>query len=443
MINDTICAISTPLSKGAISIVRMSGEDAFSIASKILHIPTSKMKPNTIIYGHVYDDEEIVDEVLVSFFAKRKSFTWEDMVEINCHGGVYITRQIFNLLLRQGCRLALPGEFSQRAYLNGRINLAQAEASSDLIEASSSLKAQSAIKSLTGSTQRLIDPLLNEMKDILANVELNIDYPEYEDEKQISSAILLPALEKWQKKVQVIIKEAESFLQVRNGLKTAIVGKPNVGKSSLLNALLAKNRAIVTDIAGTTRDVLEEEVMIDNLSLHLIDTAGIRESEDTIEKIGIERSKRAIAEADLVLLLFDGSKALEKEDKLLLDLTAEKDRLIIYNKKDLGFKDKPLEGLSISAKNNDLKALKDYLKTKYEPNMMLASSDVLNNERQLALMKESFQHLCEAKNNLAYYALDLVSIDLNEAYRCLCDILGKEYRDDLIDHLFRHFCVGK
>lgn len=441
MNNDTICAISTPLSKGAISIVRLSGPEAFSIAGKLLHTNEKRMQANTIRYHHIYDGNEKLDEVLVSFFRAPKSYTTEDMVEINCHGGVYITRRIYRLLLASGCRAAEAGEFTRRAYLNGRIDLSEAEAANDMIEAISSLKAKSAMRGMEGSVERLLRPLLEEIKDSLAMIELNIDYPEYADEVQVTQELLLPQLEKWCQKMNDMLLKAESFAVVKDGIKTAIVGKPNVGKSSLLNALTAKEKAIVTDIAGTTRDLIEENVNIGGLNLHLIDTAGIRESDELIEQMGIERSRKAIEEADLVFLVLDASCELDEADHELLRLTAHKDRLLIFNKKDLGVQKQ--KGIYISAKNKDIHDLLAYLEEKYEPNMALVETDILHNERQIALMQEAKKHLQEAKCNLQDFPVDVVEEDISLAYQNLCDILGREYREDLIDHLFRHFCVGK
>ena len=290
MLNDTICAISTALKDGAISIVRMSGDDCFNIIKKVSDIKT--IKPNTIKYGHIFDNGQLIDEVLISFFEKGHSYTKEDMVEINCHGGVYVTRMILNLLLQNGCRLAEAGEFTKRAYLNGRINLSQADSINDLIKAESFIQTKSALKGLEGSVERLIMPLMDEMKDVISMIEVNIDYPEYEDEKQMSNDVIKPYVAKWIDDCQKMIDKAERFRVVKDGIDTVIIGKPNVGKSSLLNALLQKDKAIVTDIAGTTRDLVEGKAILDNITLNLIDTAGIRNTKETIEKIGIETLMR-------------------------------------------------------------------------------------------------------------------------------------------------------
>ena len=420
--------------------MRMSGEESFAVAEKILDLPKEKMQPNSIHYCHVKDGEEVLDEVLVSFFRAPHSYTAEDMVEINCHGGVYVTRRVLSLLLKKGCRPAEPGEFTRRAYLNGRIDLSVAEAANDMINARNLLQAKSAAKGLDGSLQRLIDPFLLQISDVLAQIEVNIDYPEYTDEKVLSEEEVAPKVREWVQRLEKLSREARRFARVKDGIATAIVGKPNVGKSSLLNALLDRERAIVTDIAGTTRDLIEETIDLGNISLHLIDTAGIRESTDVIEKIGIERSRQAIKEADLILLVLDASHPLDEEDEELLKLTEDKDRLILWNKTDLQQHE---DGIRISAKEKDIQELLDQLQEKYEADVSLADTDVLANERQLSLLEKAKEELQDFLNEEEEIPIDLKSEHIREAYEDLCEILGKEYRESLIDHLFRNFCVGK
>ena len=436
MLNDTICAISTALKDGAISIVRMSGEDSFSIIKSITHI--KDIKPNTIVYNHIYDKDEMVDEVLISFFSKEKSYTKEDMVEINCHGGVYVTRLILNILLEKGCRLAERGEFSKRAYLNGRIDLSEADSINDLINATTAVQAKSAIRGLNGSVERLLTPIMDDMKNVISMIEVNIDYPEYEDEKQMSNDVIKPYVSKWIDDVEEMIHKAERFRVVKDGISTVIIGKPNVGKSSLLNALLEENKAIVTDIAGTTRDLVEGKVQLKNITLNLIDTAGIRESNDKIEQIGIEKSLQALDKAELVILVIDASN-IDEEDEKLLDLTQDKNRIIVYNKEDLVKKG----DISISAKNNEISSLVDYLNDKYKDDISLVDEDILNNERQIALMKNCLNELKELMMNIDIEGIDVVVTNLDEAFHYLCEILGREYQEDLIDHMFRNFCLGK
>lgn len=436
MLNDTICAISTSLKEAAISIIRLSGDEAFDIVKRVTDI--KEIKPNTIVYSHIYENKEVLDEILVSFFKGPKSYTREDMVEINSHGGVYVTRKILNLLLQEGARLAEPGEFTKRAYLNGRIDLSKAESVNDLIQATNEIQSKSAIKGLSGSIERLLTPIMNEIKDVISMIEVNIDYPEYDDVTVMSNEKVKPYLIKWINDSKEMINKAERFRVVKDGLDTVIVGKPNVGKSSLLNALLEKDKAIVTDIAGTTRDLVEGKVNLKNISLNLIDTAGIRESEDRVEKIGIERSKEALENAELVILVLDANN-IDEEDNRLIELTKDKNRIIVYNKSDL----KKDGEIKISAKNNDIKELVDYLNLKYENDSKLVDEDVLNNERQISLMKKALKEFEEMLEKIDAQELDVIEINLEEAYHHLAEILGSEYKEDLIDHMFKNFCLGK
>ena len=296
MFNDTIVAIATS-TPGAVSIIRISGNDTFDVLSKIFDKDLSLAKGYTIHYGTIFDEEGPVDEVLVSVFRAPRSYTGEDVVEINCHGGTYVTRKILNLCLGNGARLARRGEFTERAFLNGKMDLSEAESVNDLINATDKINAHSAIHSLRGSVQKIIDPLVEDITQIISNIEVNIDYPEYDDVHVLTEEEILPKAKKWIKDIDVIIKKAEEATFIRSGIDTVIVGKPNVGKSSLLNALLEEDKAIVTNIAGTTRDLVEGSVKVGNVTLNLIDTAGIHESEDTIEKIGIEKSREALEKA--------------------------------------------------------------------------------------------------------------------------------------------------
>ena len=436
MLNDTICAISTSLSESAISIVRLSGDEAFDIVKKITTV--KDIKPNTIVYTHVYEGENILDEVMVSFFKAPKSYTREDMVEINSHGGVYITRKILNLLLSVGARLAEPGEFTKRAYLNGRIDLAKAEAVNDIIKATNEIQSKSAIRGLNGSIERLLTPLMNEIKDVISMIEVNIDYPEYDDVIEMTNEKVKPYLNKWIKDSKEMIDKAERFRVVKDGLDTVIIGKPNVGKSSLLNALIEQDKAIITDIAGTTRDLVEGKAVLKSVTLNLIDTAGIRESEDVVEKIGIEKSKKALKKAELVILVLDSTN-IDDEDEKLIELTKDKNRIIVYNKSDLN----STGDIKISAKNNDIHELIDYLNEKYANDIKLVDEDILNNERQISLMKRALNEFEQMLKDIDTAELDVIEINLEEAYHDLADILGKEYREDLIDHMFRNFCLGK
>lgn len=436
MLNDTIVAISTSLRSAAISIIRISGPESFEVIKKISTV--KKQEANTIVYSHIVEDGQIVDEVMISFFKGPKSFTAEDMVEINCHGGVYITRKIFNMLLSEGLRMAEPGEFTKRAYLNGRIDLSKAESINDLINASNGIQAKSAIKGVDGSISKLLNPIMNEMKNVISMIEVNIDYPEYEDVEQMANDKVKPYIESWINKCEEMIDKAERFKVVKDGLKTVIIGKPNVGKSSLLNALIEEDKAIVTEIAGTTRDLVEGRVNLKNISLNLIDTAGIRDTEDKVEKIGIDKSRKALDEAELVILLLD-SYNIDDEDKFLLEITKDKNRIVVNNKSDLN----SIGDIKISAKNGDIKELIDYLNNKYTEDAKLVDEDILNNERQISLMKKCLKELKEMLTSIDYEQLDVIEINLEEAYHSLAEILGLEYKEELIDHMFKNFCLGK
>ena len=440
MFNDTIVAIATS-TPGAVSIIRISGNDTFDVLSKIFDKDLSHAKGYTIHYGTIFDEEGPVDEVLVSVFRAPRSYTGEDVVEINCHGGTYVTRKILNLCLGNGARLARRGEFTERAFLNGKMDLSEAESVNDLINATDKINAHSAIHSLRGSVQKIIDPLVEDITQIISNIEVNIDYPEYDDVHVLTEEEILPKAKKWIKDIDVIIKKAEESTFIRSGIDTVIVGKPNVGKSSLLNALLEEDKAIVTNIAGTTRDLVEGSVKVGNVTLNLIDTAGIHESEDTIEKIGIEKSREALEKAELVLLVLDSTQDLSKEDKELLELTKDRDRIIIYNKND----EKQIDDVvSISAKNREIDALIQTIEKKYEKEIHSAESDTLNNERQIGLARSARRAMQHAIDALEMGCeLDLVTIDLQEAYYALKEITGKTCREDLLDEIFSRFCLGK
>lgn len=440
MFNDTIVAIATS-TPGAVSIIRISGNDTFDVLSKIFDKDLSLAKGYTIHYGTIFDEKGPVDEVLVSVFRAPRSYTGEDVVEINCHGGTYVTRKILNLCLGNGARLARRGEFTERAFLNGKMDLSEAESVNDLINATDKINAHSAIHSLRGSVQKIIDPLVEDITQIISNIEVNIDYPEYDDVHVLTEEEILPKAKKWIKDIDVIIKKAEEATFIRSGIDTVIVGKPNVGKSSLLNALLEEDKAIVTNIAGTTRDLVEGSVKVGNVTLNLIDTAGIHESEDTIEKIGIEKSREALEKAELVLLVLDSTQDLSKEDKELLELTKDRDRIIIYNKND----EKQIDDVvSISAKNREIDALIQTIEKKYEKEIHSAESDTLNNERQIGLARSARRAMQHAIDALEMGCeLDLVTIDLQEAYYALKEITGKTCREDLLDEIFSRFCLGK
>ncbi len=442
MFDHTICAISTALKEGAISIVRLSGEDAIPIVNQIFTKDLSHVPSHTIHYGHILDDhKEPVDEVLVSVFRAPKTYTREDIVEINCHGGIFITRKILSIVLSHGAKLAKPGEFTQRAFYHGRIDLSQAEAVEDMIEATNDSAAKMAMKGIRGSVHQLLQPLIEDLLDIIAQIEVNIDYPEYEDIEQLTQQDLLPKVKEWLDRIDAILKKANTGQLIKNGIDTVIIGRPNVGKSSLLNALLEEDKAIVTDIAGTTRDIVEGQIHIGSVQLNLIDTAGIRHASDKIEQIGIEKSQEKLQQAKLVLLVLDGSHPLTKEDEDLLEKTKDKLRLIIWNKQDLS--DTSQEGICISAKNHQIQPLIDALESLYQ-NDLLKEEPVLSNERQIGLLQQARSAMTRAQLALEDHTEpDLVEIDIQEAYEDLKEILGEVHREDLLDTLFSKFCLGK
>lgn len=441
MMNDTIAAIATANATGAVSIIRISGEEAILIASELINKDLSKKEGYTITFGTVQEDNEVVDEVLVSIFRAPKSYTGEDVVEIGCHGGLFITRKILSLCLGKGARLARRGEFTERAFLNGKMDLSQAEGVNDLINATDEVNAKSAMHSLKGSVSKILKPLEEDLTQIISNIEVNIDYPEYDDVHQLKEDEILPKAKTWLKDIQKLIDEAKKAVNIREGIDTVILGRPNVGKSSLLNALLEEDKAIVTDIAGTTRDIVEGTVRLDGITLNLIDTAGIHESNDIVEKIGIDKSLQALEKAELVIVVIDGSEALTDEDHKLLEMTKNKNRIVVYNKNDKAIQH---DGISISAINGDVEALTNAIKEKYEKELYLASSDTLNNERQIGLAIQAEQSMKNAIRTLEDgMELDLVTIDLENAWTSLKEITGKAGKEDLLDEIFSRFCLGK
>ena len=448
---DTIAAISTPIGEGGISIVRLSGEDAVAIANKLFKgADLTKVPTHTIHYGHIVDPktQEVVDETMVSVLRAPKTFTREDMVEINCHGGMIVTNDILQLLLANGARMADPGEFTKRAFMNGRIDLTQAESVMDIVRAKTDKSRQVAMTQLAGGLLEKIKTMRQELLDTMAHEEVNIDYPEY-DMDDLTSQEMKKKAQEVSKQIEQLLQTAQEGKIIRNGLATAIVGRPNVGKSSLLNYLTQDDKAIVTDIAGTTRDTLEQYVTV-----KLIDTAGIHHTEDKVEKIGVERSKKAIKEADLVLLLLDASQDLTAEDKRLLDLTANKKRIIILNKQDLGTKisqemiknltDNPIIVTSI-LKQKNMDALENAIEKLFFSGIENSQNQILvTNQRQAGLLakaKQSLEDVISGINDAM--PLDLVQIDLKNAWDTLGEITGESAPDELITQLFSQFCLGK
>jgi tRNA modification GTPase len=440
MVTDTIAAIATANAMGAVSVIRISGEDAIDIAGKLIEKDLSQAAGYTIHYGTVKENGEPVDEVLVSVFRAPKSYTGENVIEVSCHGGLYITRRILSLILGSGARMARPGEFTERAFLNGKMDLAQAEGVDDLIRAKDAMNAKSAVHSLKGSVARLLEPLEEDLTQIISNIEVNIDYPEYDDVHVLSEEEVLPKSEAWLKQIHQIIETAQQAVTIREGIDTVILGRPNVGKSSLLNALLEEDKAIVTEIAGTTRDLVEGTVRIGGITLNLIDTAGVHATEDTIEKMGIDRSIQAMEKAQLIIVVLDGSEEMTEDDRKLLTMTENKNRIVVYNKAD----QKKTGDVSISAKNRQLDELIQAIQEKYEKELSAADTDTLNNERQIGLAIQAEKSMQDVVDSLKQgVELDLVTIDLENAWFALREITGKSGKEDLLDEIFSRFCLGK
>ena len=442
MFNETIVAISTASLDNAISIIRLSGDQAIEIVNEIFSSNLLNKQSHTISYGFITENNEKVDEVLVSVFKAPKTFTRENIVEINCHGGKYITRKIFSMCVAGGARIANPGEFTQRAFINGRIDLTQAEAVNDIINADSAKNAKMAIKGIDGAIKKIVNPLIDDLLEIIANIEVNIDYPEYDDVVMLTNDIILPQINRFKTKLVDTLIKSESGRIMNKGVKTAIIGKPNVGKSSLLNCLIKEDKAIVTNIEGTTRDLVEGVINLENVTLHLIDTAGIRETEDLVEKIGIEKTLKVIQEAQLIILLVDGSKDIDDYDQKLFDLCENKNHIVTYNKADLGANNN--DKISISALNNNVDALINEINQRYQKHLFALDEPTINNDRQIGLLNKaliSCDSAIEAINN--EFELDLVTIDLQDCYRALKEILGTVAKDDLLNTIFSKFCLGK
>lgn len=455
---DTIAAIATPPGEGAISIVRLSGDDAVTLADQVFKgKDLTKVSSHTINYGHFIDPKtrEIIDEVMVSVLRAPKTFTREDTVEINCHGGIVPTNKILQVLLTNGARLAEPGEFTKRAFLHGRIDLAQAESVMDLIRAKTDRSMKAALNQLDGELSQLIKNLRQEILDVLAQVEVNIDYPEYDDVEEMTSKLLREKALDVCAKIEQLLVTARQGKILREGLATALVGRPNVGKSSLLNHLLHEDKAIVTDIAGTTRDVIEEYVNVLGVPLKLVDTAGIRETDDRVEKIGVERSRQALDRSDLVILLLNASEPLTTEDIELLQLTQDKKRIIVLNKMDLEPKldlnelyqyvDKA-EVLKTSVlKNEGIRELEEHIATLFYGGIENSQTTVLvTNARHIALLEQAKAALEAVLTGLDQeLPVDLVQIDMTRAWELLGEITGDSYQDELLDQLFSQFCLGK
>ena len=447
--NDTIAAISTALGVGAISIIRVSGDKSIEIVNKIFDKDLEKVKSHTIVYGHIVDNENIIDEVLVSVMRSPKTFTTEDVIEINCHGGIATTNKVLELLLKNGARMAEAGEFTKRAFLNGRIDLLEAEGVMDLIDSKTEASRKLAMSALSGNVSRMISDLRNQMIEIITNIEVNIDYPEYEDILVITTDMINSSITSLEEKLIKILKEAENGKIIKNGINTLIIGRPNVGKSSLLNKLLNEEKAIVTDIEGTTRDIVEGNISLDGIELNIIDTAGIRKTDNIVEQIGVNKSLSLIDKADLIILVLNNNEKLTEEDYKLLDSTKDKKRIIFINKNDLS------KNINLDTVDNvvygstmqifGINALKDKIKELFNmEEIEKGDFNYLSNARHIATIHECISVVESIKEGLKNdLPIDMLEIDIKKIWELLGNLIGESYDEELLDNLFSRFCLGK
>ena len=451
MENDTIAAIATSMGRSAVNIIKISGPESISIVSKIFTKDLSKLEPNTIKYGFIKEGNELIDEVLVSLFTSPNSQTGEDIVEINTHGGISVTNKVLELVLSNGARLAEPGEFLKRAFLNGKKDLIEAEAISDLINAKTEEARKMSLKGLSGELSKKIKTLRNKILNIIANIEVNIDYPEYEDAIIYTNELLKTNINEIQSDLEKLVKESEKGTLLNNGINVGIVGKPNVGKSSLLNLLINEDKAIVTDIEGTTRDIVEGNITINGVTLNLIDTAGIRETNNVVEKLGVEKSKDIINKSDLIIALFDISRPFTLEDEAILSSIKAKKSIIILNKTDLPTKIDLNKFTSYNVIKTSVKEdigkdeLLNMIKELFSLNEIETGDfTYLSNARQISLIKETLKLCLEIKyQNEQNTPVDLIQIDLQNLWEKLGEITGDAYKDELLDEIFSKFCLGK
>lgn len=458
---DTIAAISTPMGEGAIAIVRISGDEAVEIADRLFRSPSGKQlvdaASHTIHYGHLMDPatDEVVEEIMVTLMKAPKTFTREDVIELNCHGGLVSVNRVLRLVLQYGARLAEPGEFTKRAFLNGRIDLSQSEAVMDLIRAKTDRAMNVALNQMDGKLSRLIGELRQALLETLAQVEVNIDYPEYDDVEEMTIPLMIEKGEWVRSEIIRLLSTSSQGRILREGLSTVIIGRPNVGKSSLLNSLVQENKAIVTDIAGTTRDIIEEYVNVKGVPLKLVDTAGIRETEDLVERIGVERSRQVLKEADLVILLLNGSEVLSPEDERLLETIRPMDAIIVVNKTDLpqqidieNVKQLASQKHVITAsilQDEGVDELEETIANLFFGGGIEAEDPTyVSNERHIALLhqaKTSIEDAIQAAE--ARVPIDMIQIDITRTWELLGEIVGDTVQDSLINQLFSQFCLGK
>ena len=435
---ETIVALASAPMKSALAVIRLSGDNCFSVVSKVFSKDLTKVIKRDIHVGYIQDHGQKIDQVVLLTYVAPNSFTGENSVEIICHGSMLIADQIIRSLIGHGARMAVNGEFSSRAYLNGKIDLVQAEGINDMINAVSEEAKDMSMFALTGETSKTFLPIKEKLGELLSQIEVNIDYPEYEDIEQISKSKVIEYCTEISAKIQDLVKNGEKNRIFSNGIKIAIVGKPNVGKSSLLNCLIKEEKAIVTEIAGTTRDIVEGQFVLNGVPVFLFDTAGLHESDDRIEKIGIEKAKQTIEKCDLVLYVVDETGS----DENLYKLIKDKKHIVVHNKADL-LDNISNNGLYISALNNNIQSLLDEITKMFELDQIKVQPS-FTNTRQLGLLKSIFEHIQVAIDDAKKdQPIDLISASLMLAYNAALDLLGESNKNDLTDEIFSRFCVGK
>ena len=448
---DTIAAIATLVGESSVNIIRISGSKSIEIVNKIFSKNLYNFEANTINYGFIVDKNEKIDEVLVSIFKSPKSFTTEDVVEINSHGGIQSVNRILQLVLSNGARLAQPGEFLKRAFLNNRIDLIEAESVSDLINSKTEMSRKMAINGINRELSNKIKKIKDKVVSLIANIEVNIDYPEYEDAVVVTKELIKSNIGDIEEELNSMIKDSDKGMLIKNGIKVSIVGKPNVGKSSLLNALIDEEKAIVTDIKGTTRDIVEGNILIEGINVEFLDTAGIRKTSDIVESIGVKKSIETIDNSDLVIFVIDSSSDFDEEDRQILHLLSKKKVLIVYNKKDIN-KNKIIKEIDKYSKirvstynKNDISNLKSKISDIFNLKEIENSNyEFISNARQIALMNKCINNIKDIYGSIDKdMPVDMIEIDIKELYNNLNEITGESFREELLDEIFSKFCLGK
>ena len=443
MYKDVIVALATPMMESALSIIRVSGDNCLDLLKNIFS-NKCEYEGYRVYYGNIVDGDEVIDQVLISTYRAPKSFTGEDSFEINCHGGMFIVKRIIALCLKQGARLADRGEFSKRAFLNNKMDLVQAESINDMIRASSELESKLAINSLMGNTSKLVENIEKDFLDLLSNIEVNIDYPEYDEAEVVTKEYAIEKINKLKENIGVLIKDSKVGKTIKDGINIAILGKPNVGKSSILNALLEEEKAIVTDIEGTTRDVVEGQILLEGLKINLLDTAGVRNTDNKVEKIGIEKSLELANKADIVIVVLDSSRELSDDDHKLLEITKDKNRIIVANKKEIKVDNFNYDCIKISAKDKDIQDLKNAIINSIGFDLKeYNNKPLLSNARHIGLLENSYMLLENVIKELEFVPVDLLTVELTQALENIRDILGHKAKLNMVDEIFSRFCLGK